>query len=175
MIDRRQGKRTNNDPRGLGAVHGLQAILQPSSLLVHDSEWAFRESLRSIGLIGTNVAVAEIGLGVKLDVMRHPVIERVPKVLDAAGLLARHAEVVTVTREVSLARHAYTGIVRDVLFLVSCPCVVAVCLVVSGANHVRLERSDRGHIVVEGVQDRLIDLVSLSDSGVREETLDLLL
>jgi hypothetical protein len=47
--------------------------------------------------------------------------------------------------------------------------------VVAGANHVRLERGDFCHIIVKGVQDGLVDLVSLGDSGVREETLDLLL
>lgn len=144
-------------------------------MLVHDSEWAFRESLGSIGLVGANVAVAEISLGIELDVMRHPVIERVPEVLDATGLRARHAEVVTKTREVSLAGHADAGIVCDVLCLVGCSSVVTVRLVVTGTNHVRLERGDGDHIVVKGVQDSLVDLVSLSDSGVREETLDLLL
>jgi hypothetical protein len=119
--------------------------------------------------------VAEISLGVELDVMRHPVIERVPEVLNATRLLARHAEVVTVTGKVSLARHADAGIIGDVLCLVSGPCVVTVCLVVAGANHVRLERGDFRHIVVKGVQDGLVHLVPLGDSGVREETLDLLL
>lgn len=86
--------------------------------------------------------MAEIGLGIELDVMRHPVIERVPEVLDTTGLRARHAEVVAETGEVSLAGHADAGIVGDVLCLIGCPCVVAVCLVVTGANHVRLERGD---------------------------------
>lgn len=82
---------------------------------------------------------------------------------------------VAIAGEVCLARHADTVGVGDVASFVARTAVVAVGLVVAGPDHVRLDRGDRSHLVVEGVQDALICLRAFCDSDVGKVALDGLL
>lgn len=119
--------------------------------------------------------MAKISFGVQLDEVRHAVIERVPEVSNTSTLCGRHAEVVAIAGEVCLARHADIVSVGNVASFVARAAVVAVGLVVAGPDHVRLDRGDRSHLVVEGVQDALICLGAFCDGDVGKVALDGLL
>lgn len=50
-----------------------------------------------------------------------------------------------------------------------------VSFVVTRSDHVRLHGRDRGELVIKLIQQLLVDLVAIGNSGVREEALDFLL
>lgn len=167
---------SDNDPRSLFAVDGLQVGFQPVDLGIHlavDGTGTLASC--AANLIRTNKAVTKVGFGVELDEMSHAAVPAVPEVTGAARNIAGHAEVILKASEVGLSGHADAEVVCDVVGLVSGAAIVTVRFVVSGSNHVGARCGDRHHFVVKVVQDGLIHLVSLLDGGVGQESLDLLL
>lgn len=59
--------------------------------------------------------MAEIRFGVKLDIVHHAAIERVPKVPHPSGLATGHAEVVPESSEVGLPWHTDRYVIRNVM------------------------------------------------------------
>lgn len=166
----------NNNPRGLGTVNRLQVVLKPIILLV--GVRAERSGVLitiSLGLIRSDQSITQISFGVELNKVGHTIVERVPHVVLTTRLNIRHLEVVNVSGEVRLAGHANLRSVGNVVGLVSNLTVVTVGLVVTGSNHVRLVCTNVLHLVVELIEDSLINLNTLCNSGVREVSLDLLL
>lgn len=109
------------------------------------------------------------GVRVRLTAARSLVSQAVvvgePEVAQAAGRAAGHAPVVDVAGEVGLAGEADGLGVLDAAGLVRGPAVVAVSVVVAGADHVRLGRGDPGDLVKEGVEDVLVDHGALLGRG----------
>lgn len=82
---------------------------------------------------------------------------------------------VSVAREVGLARHADLLGVGNVAGLVSGTAIVTVRFVVARSDHVRLDRRDGRHLIVEVVQDALVHLVAIRNGRVGKEAANLLL
>ena len=64
--------------------------------------------------------MAKIGLCVELDEMDHPVVERVPEVFEAAGLVGGHTKVIPEASEVGLARDTNLNIIAMQASVVTC-------------------------------------------------------
>lgn len=73
---------------------------------------------------------------------------------------------VAIPGEVGLPGDTDADIVRYVMGCVGGTAVVAVGFVVTGADHVWLHGGDRGHLVVEVVENRLVDVESLGGGRV---------
>lgn len=69
--------------------------------------------------------MTEICFSVELDEVDHPIVKRVPEILDTTRLSAGHAEVVPESCEVSLARHTDANIVGDVVGTISGATIIA--------------------------------------------------
>lgn len=76
---------------------------------------------------------------------------------------------VAVPGKVGLARHTDADCVSNIAGRVCGTAVVAVGLVVAGADHVGLIRCDWGHLIVEVVEDRFIDYIAIRNGCVRQK------
>lgn len=65
----------NDQPRRLLPVDRSQIFLQPIDLLVQQAE---RSTELRASLVGSNEAMAQVGLGVDVDKMGHAIVVRVP-------------------------------------------------------------------------------------------------
>lgn len=125
-----------DDPGGLGAVDGGEVVLEPLVLGVglgvgvvsQGTEGAAvgDEGLALGGVLALALGITnegplraegEVGLAVERDEVREPVVERVPHIADAAGLIAGHAEAVLVGREVSIIISISVALLHHVTYL----------------------------------------------------------
>ena len=148
----------DDDPGSLGAVDCRKVGGEPLRLLVAEGGERSRVlGLTSAWLIGGDKAVSEIGLCVEADEVSHAVVVAVPEVLETARRSRRHTEVVPVSGEVGLARHADTDIIGEVVSLVRRTAVVAIGFVVARAYHVGFVAGNGGHLVIELVQNPFVN------------------
>lgn len=143
---------SDDNPRRGASVHGREILREPVGLRVPERVEGTRcIAFRTSSLIVPDKAMPEVGLGVKLNVVRHAVVEAIPEIARPVTLSARHAEVVDVAGEVGLAWHADRDVVGYVLVGVGYAAIVAVGLVVAWPDHVGLRGGDRCELIVEVV------------------------
>lgn len=117
---------SDDDPGSECAVDCRKVGLKPIGLGIHCCvEWSRIFTFRASRLVWCDEAVSQIRLRVKLDVVGHAMVPTVPKVACATAGLGRHAEMVDVTGEVCLTRHADVNSVGCVCQLVGSTTVVA--------------------------------------------------
>jgi hypothetical protein len=189
---------TYNDPGGHASVYGLEILLQPIQLGVSDgTEWPAVFPFTSSRLIRRDQAMSKVGLGVNLHIVSHSGIERIPEVSEALWFGAGHSEVMNVAGEVRLSRNTdgyIIGYVVDrvcrssIVTYIAMPVSVnffggprtragsrTIGFMIPRSYHVWFLWRYRGHLVVELVKQRFIDLEAVGNRSIRQEALNFFL
>ena len=91
--------------------------------------------------------MTKVSLGIKLNVVSHAKVERIPEVPSSTRFSAWHSEMVDVPSEVRLTGHANAGSIT------SSPSIITISFMVPWAYHVRFGCGDRCHLIIKPIQD----------------------